>query len=99
MGALILLSTYAHHGPVGHNPIVWVVPDSILFVVCPGTWGCYHHALPDLIMLSQTGSEHPATLPHEMLHYSYPNWSECEVSDYLFTTTGLSDGYKVNGDC
>lgn len=96
---LSALAGYLAHGPFGSEPIVLTVPDSVMGVVCGEAWGCYRPVLPDLIVLSATGAQDDATLPHEMLHYAHPGWTECEVSNYLFETTGLTDGYYVNGVC
>lgn len=96
---LALLGIYMLSGPILHRPVVVTVPDSVMHVWCGDFVGCYKIALPDIIVMTQKGVDNPSTLPHEMLHYNYPSWSECEVSTYLYSTTGLQDGYHKNGDC
>lgn len=98
VGTFGMLAVYTAHGPVLSEPVVVTVPDSVMGAVCGYAWGCYRTSLPDLIILSETGSRHDATLPHEMLHYEHPTWTECEVSDHLYETTGLTDGYHYD-DC
>jgi hypothetical protein len=95
-----LLGVYTLSGPVLAAPIVVTIPDAVMGVLCNAdTVGCYLPALPDFILLTPKGAAHPATLPHELLHYAHTEWSECEVSNYLFETTGLRDGYQKNGEC
>src|SRR5688572_9985981 len=95
MGAM--LGVYTLTGPVLHTPIVATLSDAVVRLVRGEAVRCYRSALPDLIVLSDDAT--PATLPHEMLHYAHPDWSECVVSTYLFDTTGLEDGYHKNGVC
>lgn len=93
VGTFGMLALYTAHGPVLSEPVVLTVPDGVMSMWCGEAWGCYQNALPDLIVLSETGAKYDATLPHEMLHYTHPEWSECEVSNHLYATTGLTDGY------
>lgn len=98
VASFAVLAGYTVHGPVLSEPVIVTVPDSVMNVVCGvNAYGCYRTSLPDLIVMNPDGAAHPATLPHEMLHYEHPTWSECEVSDYLVETTGLRDGYR--GEC
>lgn len=93
-----LLGVYTLHGPVLHTPVVVTIPDAVMNVVAGDlTIGYYNALVPDVILLTEVGKDDAATLPHEMLHYSHPDWSECEVSTYLYSTTGLIDGY--HGRC
>jgi hypothetical protein len=99
VSVLATLGGYTLHGPILSEPVVITFPDAVLGVLCHGAIGCYLPALPDFILLNEYGKRDPAALPHEMLHYTHPDWSECEVSTYLYSTTGLTDGYHVNGEC
>lgn len=98
VGTFATLGVYTAHGPVLSAPVIVTVSNDVMSAVCgPNTLGCYRNGLPDFIVLSEAGLNDAATLPHEMLHYAHPEWSECEVSNHLFDTTGLSDGYR--GEC
>lgn len=89
-----LLGVYTLSGPVLDAPIVLTIPEGVMDIVGgEHTSGLYVKSLPDFIFLTPQGEADDATLPHEMLHYVHPTWTECEVSDYLYSITGLVDGY------
>jgi hypothetical protein len=84
--------------PVLNAPVVVRLPDAALNVVCSRTArACYLPGLPDFIWLGPDAND--ATLQHETLHYLYPAWSECEVSNHLYATTHLEDTYHRTGVC
>lgn len=93
------LALYGAHGPIGSEPIVLTLPTQVMDVVCPETRGCYKVSIPDFILLTEKGVSNGVTIHHETLHYNHPDWSECEVSNYLFETQGLSDSYHDEGAC
>lgn len=97
VGSAGLFGVYTLNGPVLSDPIVVSVSDAAMDVICADAIGCYRPALPDFVFISESASD--ATLPHEMLHYEHPEWSECEVSNHLLETTGLRDNYQRNGEC
>lgn len=99
VGLCGILGAYVAHGqPVGSSPVVLSVPDAVMDVVCsPTAIGCYLSGLPDFVWLGPDADD--ATLGHEMLHYLHPQWSECEVSEHLYSTTGLKDAYNRSGFC
>lgn len=100
VGTFGMLAVYTAHGPVSHTPIAVVIPDAVMNVACgENTVGCYLPWMPDFIWLNDYGVTHPTIIAHETLHYEHPQWSECEVSNYLFETTGAKDFYQYEGGC